>query len=92
MINKGDIDFKLLDFGGIKEDKKDVYGDMFVYWSIDKLKVKGATTFSIDDKDNFSIRICLDGNEDMFSDEDKEMLKQEMLYFIQHTEFRYKEE
>jgi hypothetical protein len=92
MINKGDIDFKIMDFRDIKENKDTVSGDVVVYWSIDKLKVKGATTFSIDDKDDFSIRICLDGNEDMFSDEDKEMLKQEMLYFIQHTEFRYKEE
>jgi hypothetical protein len=92
MINKGDIDFKIMDFRGIKENKDTVSGDVVVYWSIDKLKVKGATTFSISGEDEYYIRICLDGKEDMFSDEDKEMLKQEMLYFIQHTEFRYKEE
>ena len=92
MINKGDIDFKAIDFRDIKEDKDTVLGDMVVYWSIDKLKINGETIFSISGEDECSIRICLNGNEDLFSDEDKEMLKQEMLYFIQHTEIGNKEE
>jgi len=92
MINKGDIDFKVIDFRDIKEDKGMVSGDVAVYWTIDKLKINGETIFSISGEDEYFIRICLDGNEDMFSDEDKEMIEQEMLYFIQHTEFRYKEE
>ena len=92
MINKGDIDFKLADFRDIKEDKGTVYGDMVVYWKIDKLKIEGETVFSVVDKDECCIRINVNGNEDMFSDEDKEMLKQEMLYFIKHTEIKYKEE
>ena len=92
MINKGDINFKIAGFSDIKENKETVYGDMVVYWTIDKLKIEGETVFSVDDKEECSIHICLDGKEDMFSDEDKEMLKQEMLYFIKHTEIRYKEE
>ena len=92
MINKGDIDFKIAGFTDIKEDKGTVYGDMIVYWKIDKLKIEGETIFSIDNKNECCIHINVGENEDMFSDEDKEMLKQEMLYFIQHTEIRYKEE